>query len=158
MVRLKLLVLFLVLLVAPACAQQTTETKKFESSKYLVSYPAGWVVTEEGKIVNIFPDSERGAVTISDYSGIDFPLEETKAFVLEMHELSGDPNSVTMKEANGAFEFTHEFTNRVKNERWYTRVVRKGKDFFLITINCPEDKWAKQRNILFSVVDSFKIK
>jgi hypothetical protein len=132
--------------------------KKFESSKYHVSYPANWLVSEKGKIVNIYPGSERGALTISDYSGIDFPLEKTRAFILEMHELSGDPNLVTMKENNGVFEFVHEFTNKNENARWYTRVIRKGSDFFLITINCPEGQWEKQKALLFSVADSFKIK
>lgn len=130
----------------------------FESRRYQISYPADWLVSEEGKIVNIYPSSQRGAVTVSDYSGIDFPLEETRAFILDMHELSGDPKSVTMAENGGVFEFTHEFTKKTDGVRWYTRAIRKGSDFFLITINCDEKQWEKQKATLFSIADSFNIK
>lgn len=158
MARLNLLILLLGLLASQSCAQRSEEIKKFEASKYQVTYPASWLASENGKIVNIYSGSERGAVTISDYSGIDFPFEETRAFILEMHELSGDPKSVTMKEDNGVFEFTHEFTKKTDGVRWYTRAIRKGSDFFLITMNCDERHWEKQKATLFSIADSFKIK
>lgn len=158
MARLNLLILLLSLCALQSCAQTNEETKKFESRGYQISYPAGWLVSEEGKIVNIYPSSERGAVSISDYSGIDFPLEETRTFILDMHELSGDPKSVTMTENNGVFEFTHEFTKKADSVRWHTRAIRKGSDFFLITINCPEDQWQRQKAVLVRVADSFKIK
>lgn len=151
-------VVFSLGLTIQACSQGNPQMKIFQNPQYLVQYPADWAVTSEKGIVNIYPKNQDGAITISFFSDITFPLDETKSSIIEMNELSDSPESVKMTKLADVVEFTHNFVDAKANRHWFTKVLRKGSDLYLITINCRNEVWEKQKGSLFSVVDTFQIK
>ena len=133
-----ILTAFFFLLVVQGCSQQKSDLKSYETSNYKISYRSDWLVSNDRGIVNIYPKDEYGSVTISFHSGITFPLEETKSFILEMNEIVDSPDKVKMEKTGELVKFTHDFINKTSNHHWFTKAIRKGTDFFLITINCEE--------------------
>jgi hypothetical protein len=153
-----LFAIFIVVTIQGSCQSKST-LKTYETSKYKINYRSDWLFSNDGEIVNIYPKNEYGAVTISFYSGITFPLEETKSFILEMNQIAGDsPDSVKMVAKGELVEFIHDYVDKGKQRVWFTKAIRKGSDFFLITVNCDEGLWEKQKAEYFTVVESFKIK
>jgi hypothetical protein len=69
---------------------QSVSTKVYESQNYSITLPDGWKVTNDNDIINIFPDNHIGAITISEYHGLNLPKEETKKFILALYQSSDD--------------------------------------------------------------------
>lgn len=144
--------------VAQSCSQEKTISKKYQTENYEFDYPATWLISNENNIVNVYSRENFGAVTFSNYSGIDFPLEETKNFILELNQLQDEPRNVKMDKKEDGAEFTHNYFDKVKKIYWFTKVIRKNTDFYLMTINCSEKYWESEKLKFFGIVDSFKIK
>ncbi|WP_232815603.1 hypothetical protein [Chryseobacterium capnotolerans] len=58
----------------------------YDSANYSINVPEGWKSTNDSDIINIFPTSEIGAITISEYHDLDLPKTETKKFILALYK------------------------------------------------------------------------
>ena len=134
---------------------QEEKITTYKADKFTIEYPAIWETTNDNGTLNFFPKENYGAVTFSLHSGIDFPLEETKKFILEMYEKKDDPGKVKLIQKGDIAEFMYEFAD--KNVKWVTRAFRKKTDFYLLTINCDLDKWDANKDVFNKVINSFKL-
>ncbi|MCP9745794.1 hypothetical protein EGI24_03745 [Lacihabitans sp. CS3-21] len=143
-------------LISHQACTQTEKLTMYKDDKFTLEYPSIWKMTNENGILNFMPNENYGAVTVSRESGIDFPLEKTREFVLEMNEIKDNPENVKMTNNDGIAKFYYEhFDNNLK---WVTIAFRKNSDFYLITINCKTDMWEANKATFFQVTDSFHIK
>jgi hypothetical protein len=139
---------------------QSVSTKLYESQNYSITLPDGWKVTNNNDIINIFPDNHIGAITISEYHGLNLPKEETKKFILALYQSSDDEKKVKSRNGKkGYTEYFYEYVDEKEKLIWRTRVFQKGKDLFLISVNCGQKYWNGNYMKLFNeAFDSFKIK
>jgi hypothetical protein len=147
-------ILFIGLTTLQACGQQNNMTI-YKGDKYTLEYPVQWQTTNENGILNFFPTEDFGALTLSYYSDIDFPLEKTKEFILEMNEIKGNPENVKMIKKGDITEFSYEHID--KGLKWVTKAFRKKTDFYLLTINCELNKWDTNKVTFLKVINSFKL-
>lgn len=134
---------------------QDNNSATYKGDKYTLDYPANWQTSNKDGILNFFPKENYGAITISYYTGINFPLEKTKAFILEMYEIKDKPTNVKMTTKGNVTEFYYEHID--KNVKWITKAFRRNTDFYLLTINCDLNKWEANKNTLINTMNSFKI-
>lgn len=139
---------------------QSVSTKLYESKNYSITLPDGWKVTNDNDIINIFPDNHIGAITISEYHGLNLPKEETKKFILALYRSSDDEKNVKSRNGKkGYTEYFYEYVDEKEKLIWQTRVFQKDKDLFLISVNCGQKYWNGNYMKLFNeAFDSFKIK
>jgi hypothetical protein len=139
---------------------QSVSTKLYESQNYSITLPDGWKVTNDNDIINIFPDNHIGAITISEYHGLNLPKEETKKFILALYQSSDDEKKVKSRNGKkGYTEYFYEYVDEKEKLIWRTRVFQKDKDLFLISVNCGKKYWNGNYMKLFNeAFDSFKIK
>jgi hypothetical protein len=139
---------------------QSVSTKVYESQNYSITLPDGWKLTNDNDIINIFPDSHIGAITISEYHGLNLPKEETKKFILALYQSSDDEKKVKSRSGKkGYTEYFYEYVDEKEKLIWRTRVFQKDKDLFLISVNCGQKYWNGNYMKLFNeAFDSFKIK
>ncbi|MCJ8153866.1 hypothetical protein MKJ01_08875 [Chryseobacterium sp. SSA4.19] len=139
---------------------QSASTKVYESQNYSITLPDAWKVTDDDNIINIFPDNHIGAITISEYHGLNLPKEETKKFILALYKSSDDEKNVKSRNGKkGYTEYFYEYTDQKEKLIWRTRVFQKDKDLFLISVNCGQKYWNGNYMTLFNeAFDSFKIK
>jgi hypothetical protein len=139
---------------------QSVSTKLYESQNYSITLPDGWKVTNDNDIINIFPDNHIGAITISEYHGLNLPKEETKKFILALYRSSDDEKNVKSRNGKkGYTEYFYEYVDEKEKLIWRTRVFQKDKDLFLISVNCGQKYWNGNYMKLFNeAFDSFKIK
>lgn len=140
-------------------AQKTT-TKVHDSPNYSITLPDVWKVMDNENIVNIFPDSQVGAITISEYHDLELPKTETKKFILALYKSSDEENKIKSKSSKkGYTEYNYEYFDEKEKLFWITKVFQKEKDLYLITINCGQKYWNGNYMKLFNeTFDSFKIK
>ncbi|WP_288448209.1 hypothetical protein [uncultured Chryseobacterium sp.] len=136
------------------------KAKVYEKPNYSINVPEGWKSTNDSEIVNIFPTSEIGAITISEYHGLALPKEEMKKFVLDLYK-SIDPES-KVKESRGKrgyTEYFYEYFDEKGKLFWITKAFQKDKDLYLVTINCGQKFWNGNYMTQFNeTFNSFKIK
>lgn len=139
---------------------QSVPTKVYESDSYAITLPEGWKVTDDNKIINIFPGNEVGAITISEYHDLNLPKTETKKFILALYKSSDDESKIkTRSGKKGYTEYLYEYFDEKQKLVWITKVFQKDKDLYLITINCGQKYWNGNYMKLFNeAFDSFKIK
>lgn len=139
---------------------QSVPTKVYESPNYSVAFPDAWKVTDDNGIVNIFPDSHIGAITISEYHDLNLPKTETKKFILALYRSSDDEKKVTSRNGKkGYTEYFYEYADEKEKLVWLTRVFQKDKDLFLVSVNCKQKYWNGNYMKLFNeAFESFKIK
>lgn len=147
------LVLIFSMTIHQACEQKNKLTI-YQGDKFTIEYPSLWQTTNENGILNFFPKENYGAVTVSSHSNIDFPLDKTKEFILEMNEINDNPENVRMTMKGDVAEFYYEHSN--KNLKWITKAIRKKNNFYLLTINCELDKWDKNKESFIAVMNSFR--
>lgn len=151
-------VLAFTLLIALTTLQAFGQLEKIEiykGDKFTLEYPSVWTNTNENGILNFFPRGNYGAVTFSSHSNIDFPLEKTKDYILDMYERKDKTENIKMTINGDLTEFHYEFVDQ--NVKWVTRAFRKGTDFYLLTINCDLDKWDANRTVFLKVANSLKL-
>lgn len=156
--KIAIILVVLQCLVSPGYAQRKPSLKVYESEKYSVKYRADWLASKEGEILNIYPRGDFGAVTISVYQGITFPLEETRSMLRELNESPDSPDKVKMETIGALTVFTYEYFENKGKLKWFAKAIRTGSDFYLITINIKEATWKGTKAAFFKVVESFKIK
>jgi hypothetical protein len=137
-----------------ACGQQN-KYMTYEGDKFTLDYPAQWHASNENGILNFSPFENYGALTLSHYSNIDFPLDKTKEFILEMNEIKDKPSNVKMATKGNITEFYYEHID--KDTKWITKAFRKSTDFYLLTINCNLNKWEENKDIFMKIINSFKL-
>lgn len=148
------LILLLSFTIYQSCRQKD-ELLTYKGGKFTIEYPGLWQVLNENGILNFFPKENYGAVTISSYSNIDFPLDKTKEFILEMNNINDNPKNVKMTTKGSIVEFYYEHTD--ENLKWITKAFRKQNDFYLLTINCELNKWDKNKDSFIASMNSFKL-
>lgn len=136
------------------------QAKLYDSPNYSINIPEGWKSTNDSDIVNIFPTNEIGAITISEYHGLDLPKEEMKKFVLALYQSGDAENKVKEnKSKKGYTEYFYEYFDEKEKLFWITRAFQKEKDLYLVTINCGQKFWNGNYMTLFNeTFNSFKIK
>lgn len=129
----------------------------FQHQLFSISLPKTWKVNEENNIFNFFPLEDFGAVTISIHTGINFPLDKTKEFVLGMNKIKDDPNRVKVTRKGRITEFLYEHIDGELN--WVTKVIRTNDDIcYILTINCDSKKWDAEQETFRQVLESFEVK
>lgn len=156
----KKIFLILVLFTGSLLMAQPIPTEVYDHDNYSIVYPQGWKVTNDSEIVNIFPPSQIGAITISEYHDLNLPKSETKKFILALYKSSDDEKKVTSKSGKkGYTEYFYEYLDEKQNLVWLTKVYQKDKELYLISINCGQKYWNGNSMKLFNeAFDSFKIK
>ncbi|RMZ59753.1 hypothetical protein D1632_09035 [Chryseobacterium nematophagum] len=132
----------------------------YDSPNYSINIPTDWKATNDNDIINIFPTSEVGAVTISEYHDLNLPIEETKKFILALYQSSDDENKVkSNKGKKGYSEYFYEYFDENEKVFWITKVFQKEKDLYLLSINCGQKYWnGNYMNLFNQTLNSFKIK
>ena len=146
--------LFFGIISALGCNQQE-KIINYKGENFSLSYPASWQTTNDDGILNFFPIESYGAVTISSYKGITFPIEKTKELILETNKVKDNPEHVIMIKKQDVVEFYYE--NVDDTLKWVTRAIRKNTDFYLITINCELKRWESNKASFTKVLESFKL-
>lgn len=156
----KKIFLALVLFTGALFMGQSIPTEVYNSSNYSIIHPQDWKVTNDSDIVNIFPPSQIGAITISEYHDLNLPKSETKKFILALYQSSDDEKKVTSKSGKkGYTEYFYEYLDEKQKLVWITKVYQKEKELYLISINCGQKYWNGNFMKLFNeAFDSFKIK
>lgn len=156
----KKIFLILVLFTGSLWMAQSIPTEVYDHDNYSIVYPQGWKVTNDSEIVNIFPPSQIGAITISEYHNLNLTKSETKKFILALYKSSDDEKKVTSKSGKkGYTEYFYEYLDEKQNLVWLTKVYQKDKELYLISINCGQKYWNGNSMKLFNeAFDSFKIK
>ncbi|MEC3875544.1 hypothetical protein [Chryseobacterium salviniae] len=149
-----------ILFAASLLTAQVIPTEVYDRDNYSIVYPQGWKVTNDSDIVNIFPPSQIGAITISEYHGLNLPKSEIKKFILALYKSSDDEKKVISKSSKkGYTEYFYEYLDEKEKLVWLTKVYQKDKDLYLISINCGQKYWNGNFMKLFNeAFDSFKIK
>ena len=138
-------------------AQKTCDQKltTYNHENFKITYPRKWMEAHENGIFSFYPKGNKVAVTISYRADIDFPLDKTKDFIIEMHELNQSPEEVAMKIDGEVAEFYFEHID--ENVKWVTKILRKNDWFCLLTFNCNMDEWNPNANLYAAIIKSFKV-
>ncbi|MDH6253214.1 hypothetical protein M2347_002941 [Chryseobacterium sp. H1D6B] len=139
---------------------QKAQTKVYDSQNYSIAAPDLWKIMNDKDIVNIFPDNEIGAITISEYHDLNLPKTETKKFILALYKSSDEENKVKSKSSKkGYTEYSYDYFDEKGKVFWITKVFQKEKDLYLVTINCEQKYWnGNYMNLFNETFNSFKIK
>ncbi|SEM25572.1 hypothetical protein SAMN05421856_10226 [Chryseobacterium taichungense] len=139
---------------------QSVPTETYESENYSISHPAGWKVTNNDDIINIFPPNQIGAITISEYHDLKLPKAETKKFILALYKSADEEKKVTSKSGKkGYTEYFYEYLDEKEKLIWLTKVFQKDKNLYLVSVNCSQKYWnGNYMKIFNEAFDSFKIK
>jgi len=148
------------LFAAGLISAQTVPTKTYDNEHYSISYPEGWKLTNDSDIINIFPGNEIGAVTISEYHDLNLPKTETKKFIIDLYKSGDDESKVKSRGSKkGYTEYVYEYADEKNKLFWVTKVFQKGKDLYLVSVNCEQKYWNGNYNKLFSEsLNSFSVK
>ncbi|HCN49375.1 MAG TPA: hypothetical protein DIT10_09795 [Chryseobacterium sp.] len=132
----------------------------YDSPNYSINVPEGWKSTNDSEIVNIFPTSEIGAITISEYHDLNLPKAETKKFILALYKSEDQESKVKeSRSKKGYTEYYYEYFDPKEKLFWVTRAFQKEKELYLVTINCGQKFWNGNYMTLFNeTFNSFKIK
>ena len=79
------------------------KAKVYESPNYSINVPDGWKSTNDSEIINIFPTSQIGAITISEYHDLTLPKEEVKKFILALYQSQDQENKVKDKKGQKGY-------------------------------------------------------
>lgn len=136
------------------------KANSYDSPNYSINVPDGWRSTNDSEIVNIFPTSEIGAITISEYHDLNLPKAETKKFILALYKSEDEEKKVKeSKSKKGYTEYYYEYFDPKEKLYWITKAFQKDKDLYLVTINCGQKFWNGNYMTLFNeTFNSFKIK
>ncbi len=139
---------------------QKSDTKVFESENYSVTMPDTWKATNDEGIVNIFPNNQIGAITISEYHDLELPKSETKKFILALYNSADEEKKIKSNGGKKGFtEYFYEYFDEKENLFWITKVFQKNKDLYIISINCQKKYWnGNYMKVFNETFESFKIK
>lgn len=139
---------------------QKIKTELYDSENYSIETPDTWKLTNDDGIINIFPTSQIGAITISEYHDLDLPKTEVKKFILALYQSEDDEKKVKNTGYKKGFaEYRYEYLDVKEKIFWVTKVYQKNKELYLITINCQQKHWNGNYMKLFNeAFESFKIK
>ncbi|UKB78084.1 hypothetical protein [Chryseobacterium sp. MEBOG07] len=134
--------------------------KVYENPNYSINVPDGWKSTNDSEIINIFPTSQIGAITISEYHDLPLPKEEVKKFILALYQSEDQENKVKDKKSQkGYTEYLYEHFDEKEKLFWITKAFQKDKNLYLVSINCGQKFWNGNYMTLFNeTFNSFKIK
>lgn len=156
----KKLFLLITFLYSVASFSQKIKTELYDSENYSIETPDTWKLTNDEGIINIFPTSQIGAITISEYHDLDLPKTEVKKFILALYQSEDDEKKVkNTGNKKGFSEYQYEYLDEKEKIFWITKVYQKNKELYLITINCQQKHWNGNYMKLFNeAFESFKIK
>lgn len=139
---------------------QKFDTEVFDSENYSITIPDTWKATNDSGIVNIFPTNQIGAITISEYHGLDLPKDQTKKFILALYNSKDDEKKIKSGSSKkGYTEYLYEYFDEKENLFWITKVFQKDKDLYLLSINCQQKYWnGNYMKVFNETFNSFKIK
>lgn len=136
------------------------KAKVYESPNYSINIPDGWKSTNDSEIINIFPTSQIGAITISEYHDLALPKKEVKKFILALYQSQDQEDKVKDKKSQkGYTEYLYEHFDEKEKLFWITKVFQKDKNLYLVSINCGQKFWNGNYMTQFNeTFKSFKIK
>ncbi len=134
-------------------------TQKFETDNFVIEYPDLWRATNDDGIINIFPDNEIGAITISGYRELELNEEQTKMLILDVIGSQESAEKVSVKKIRGGKEYSYEFVDEKQKAAWKAKVIANDKLLYLVTIFCESKYWnGNYKNLFIESYNSFKIK
>ncbi|WP_223558765.1 hypothetical protein [Chryseobacterium lathyri] len=136
------------------------KAKVYDSPGYTINVPEGWKSINDNDIVNIFPDNEIGAITISEYHDLNLPKAEMKKFILALYKSEDSESKIKeSKGRKGYTEYSYEYFDEKDKLFWITRAFQKEKNLYLVSINCGQKFWnGNYMNLFNETFNSFKIK
>ena len=134
-------------------------SQKYETDNFTIQHPELWRVTNDDGIVNVFPDSEIGAITISGYKELKLTEEQTRKFILDVIGSKEDPSQVKTKKVKNGKEYSYQYLDEKQNAIWVAKVVSNVDLLYLVTIFCENKYWnGNFKNLFLESYNSFKLK
>lgn len=155
----KLRLCFLAALILLFSFKGTEATQTFETANFSIQYPDLWRATNDEGIINIFPDSEIGAITISGYRDLNLNEAQTKTLLLKAIGSHEDPDKIKLKKQRGSLIYSYDYDDAPQNAVWTAKAVVRGDLLYIVTIFCKKPYWNGNYKALFlESYNSFKIK
>ena len=124
---------------------------------YTVEHPSSWRVAREENIVNITPEDESGAVTISAFHA-DAPIPDLAATWLrdsfEDQTPTSEPKSLSL---HGWTGITQTFQDSKDKREWIAIVAQSGKVLVFITANDEQQPMAVRRATYERILQSLRL-
>ncbi len=147
---------FVILFLSINIQAQEINFKTFTTDDFSLSYPENWKTQGEGKVYNFYLDIELGDISISVYKNSNFSDEKIEGALLGINEKRSDTDKVEKKIKDGTTEYMYTYTqNGIK---WIGKGIRKGVDFYFITLNWKLTSWDSYSKQFTKTFDSFSIK
>ena len=148
---------FLFVLLVSTTVQAQVE--KYESEFFSIDYPQFWNATNDDGIINIFPNGEIGAITISGYKDLNLSDEEIKNLMLHTIESPESPEKVNVKKSRNQTEYSYSYEDTAKNGHWTAKILIKNQLLYFVTIFCQTKYWnGNYKKQFLESYNTFKIK
>ena len=150
-------IIYLIAFLALFSFKSSAFSQKFETDNFTISHPDLWRVTNDEGIVNIFPDAEIGAITISGYRDLELNEEQTKMLILDVIGSNESTEKITVKKTKNGKEYSYKFLN--DKGIWIAKVVANGDLLYLVTVYCESKYWnGNYKSLFLESYNSFKLK
>ena len=139
---------------ASPSSDETWQTFTSPAGFYTVKYPTSWHVMTQDNIVNIMPEGESGAITVSAFHG-EPPVDKfpTK-WLRDSFENETPTSELKPFSRNGWSGVTQTFREPKDGRAWIAIVAQKGKVFVLITANDERDQMIKRHSTYERILES----
>lgn len=127
-----------------------------QSGFYVLDYPSDWKSSEEGNVLNIFPENQTGAVTVSAFISSDKNPEELLPLVREEaqnKEIITPFYSIGKRGASGIRGVFRQIDDH-SVVLWYVMGLYTKKVFVFATANFPEGINKQDRYMYEAILDS----
>lgn len=136
---------------------QAWQSYRSPAGFYTVEHPASWHIESEEDTVNIVPEDESGAVTISAYHA-ELPSMDLMTTAMQNALKEQVPTSkLTDISRNGWTGIIQTFRDLKDGREWIAIVARKGKVYVLVTVNEEQDRMADRRAIYDRILQSLRL-
>lgn len=142
---------------ASASSEETWQTFTSSAGFYTVKYPTSWHVMTKDNIVNIMPEGESGAITVSAFHG-EPPIDKFPAkWLRDSFENEISTSELKPLSRNGWSGVTQTFREPKDGREWIAIVAQKGKVFVLITANDERDQMTKRHSTYERILESLEL-
>lgn len=150
---------FLAILFGMLLNMNAQTNQKFETDNFSIKYPDLWQVTNDEGIINVYPDSEIGAITISGYKDLNLDSSQIKNLIISVLGSTEDESKISQKTSKGITEYYYQYPDEKTSSYWIAKVLEKENLIYLITINCTDKYWnGNFKNLFLETFNSFKLK
>jgi hypothetical protein len=132
-------------------------THRCVSPPYTVQHPPDWKAEREEDALNINPEDDSGAVTISSFQGPP-PIPDFPAVWLQDTFEKETPTSDLLRiTGRGWSEVKRAFVDPESGREWIGIVASRGNVFVLMTANDEPESMARRRATYERILDSLQL-